>query len=253
MRAFEAAGGLAYWLAQFDIAADFYAKALEIAERIGDPGEEANAEYNLAFAIGLNLKNVPRALELLRGAREKWIRLGNRAAVGRASWALGSQLQIGPRGAIDPARLEEALALAQEALAINRTTGSRFDLAYALHLTGVTQYKRGRFEESRRALTEGLALFLEDHDISGLALCASDLAELSAAEGDDERRAILTGIADTFARLSGTGLLDNFEEQEHRWLPRGVPSELQSALDRGLEMKEAEAIAYMQDREISRD
>jgi len=36
----------------------------------------------------LNLKNVPRALELLRGAREKWIHLGDRAAVGRASWAL---------------------------------------------------------------------------------------------------------------------------------------------------------------------
>ena len=253
MRALEAAGGLAYWRAQFDIAADFYTKALEIAQRIGDPGEEANAEYNLSFAIGLNLKDLPRALELLRGAREKWIRLGNRAAVGRASWALGSQLQIGPRGATDPARLEEALALAQEALAINRTTGSRFDLAYALHLTGAVQYKRGRFEESRRALTEGLALFLDDHDISGLALIASDLAELSAAEGDDERRALLTGIADTFARRSGTGLLDNFEEQERRWLPRGVPPQLRSALERGLEMKEAEAIAYMQDREISRD
>jgi len=143
--------------------------------------------------------------------------------------------------------------LAQEALAINRTTGSRFDLAYALHLTGAVQYKRGRFEESRRALTEGLALFLDDHDISGLALIASDLAELSAAEGDDERRALLTGIADTFARRSGTGLLDNFEEQERRWLPRGVPPQLRSALERGLEMKEAEAIAYMQDREISRD
>src|SRR6266446_4378524 len=138
-------------------------------------------------------------------------------------------------------------------LGINRTTGNRFDLAYALHLTGVTQYKRGRFEESRRAFTESLALFLEDHDISGLALVASDLAELSAAEGDDERRALLTGIADTFARRSGTGLLDNFEEQEKRWLPRDVPAELRSALARGLAMKEAEAIAYLQGRETSRD
>jgi tetratricopeptide (TPR) repeat protein len=253
VRALEATGGLAYWRAQFDLGADFYTKALEIAQRIGDPGEEANAEYNLAFAIGLNLKNVPRALELLRGAREKWIHLGDRAAVGRASWALGSQLQIGPRGGIDPVQLEEALASSQEALATNRTTGNRFDLGYALHLTGVIQYKRGRFEESRRALAEAGSLFLEDHDISGLALIASDLAELAAAEGDDERRAVLTGIADTFARRSGTGLLDNFEEQESRWLPRGVPAELRFALERGLAMKEAEAIAYMQDREISRD
>ena len=69
----------------------------------------------------------------------------------------------------------------------------------------------------------------------------------------DTRQDVATGIADTFARLSGTGLLNNFESQEHRWLPRGVPAEVRPALERGLAMKEAEAIAYMQDREISRD
>jgi tetratricopeptide (TPR) repeat protein len=162
-------------------------------------------------------------------------------------------MQIGPRGGIDPARLEEALAFAQEALATNRTTGNRFDLAYALHLVGVIQYKRGRFEESRRALAEGGAIFLEDHDISGLVLIASDLAELSAAEGDDERRAVLTGIAETFARRSGTGLLETFEKSESRWVSHSVPADLRSALDRGAQMNEAEAITYMQDRQISRD
>ncbi|MDP9275955.1 MAG: hypothetical protein M3O99_10230 [Chloroflexota bacterium] len=253
MRALEAAGGLVYWRAQFDRATDFYTKALEIAERLGDPREEANAAYNLAFAVGLPMKEVSRAVELLRGARDKWKRLGDRAGVARASWALGSQLQIGPRGTIDPATLEEALASSEEALATQRTLGNRFDLAYAQHLNGCILYKLGRFEESRRVLLESLTLFLEDHDISGLVLIASDLAELSAAEGDDERRAVLTGIADTFARRSGTGLLDNFEEQEDRWLPRSVPAELRSALERGLAMKEPEAIAYMQDREISRD
>ncbi len=253
MRALEAAGGLVYWRAQFDRATDFYTKALEIAERLGDPREEANAAYNLAFAVGLPMKEVSRAVELLRGARDKWKRLGDRAGVARASWALGSQLQIGPRGTIDPATLEEALASSEEALATQRTLGNRFDLAYAQHLNGCILYKLGRFEESHRVLLESLTLFLEDHDISGLVLIASDLAELSAAEGDDERRAVLTGIADTFARRSGTGLLDNFEEQEDRWLPRSVPAELRSALERGLAMKEPEAIAYMQDREISRD
>ena len=253
LRAFEAAGGLVYWRGQFDRATDLYSKALEIAERIGDPAEEANAAYNLSFPLGLPLKDADRAVELLRGAREKWKRLGDGAGAARASWALGSQLQIGPRGTIDPAKLEEALLSSGEALATQRTLDNRFDLAYALHLNGCILYKLGRFEESRRALLEGLTLFLDDHDISGLALIASDLAELAAGEDNVERRAVLTGIADTFARRSGTGLLDNFEEQEKRWLPRGVPAELKPALERGLAMKEAEAIAYMQDREISRD
>ncbi len=253
MRALEATGGLAYWRGQFDLSADVYAKARDIATRIGDPAEEANAAYNLGFAYGVPMTDVPRALELLRGARQKWLAVRDHDGVARASWALGSFLQLGPRGAIERARLEEALAAAREALVTHRTTGNRFDLAYALHLTGVILYKLDRFAESRRDLIEGATLFLEDRDISGLALIASDLAELAAAEGDDERRAVLAGIADTFARLSGTGLLDNFESQEHRWSPRSVPAEFRSALERGLAMKEAEAVAYMEDREISRD
>jgi len=253
MKALEAAGGLVYWRAQFDLSADYYTKALEIATRIGDPAEEANAAYNLGFAYGVPMSNVPRALELLRGARAKWLALRDRGGVARASWALGSFLQLGPRGGIARSTLEEALAAAEEALATNRALGNRFDLAYAQHLNGVVLYKLGRFDESRRALSEGVTLFDEDRDISGLALIGSDLAELSAAQGDDERRAVLTGIADTFARRSGTGLLDNFESQEGRWLPRGVPAEFRSALERGLAMKQAEAIAYMQGRETSRD
>jgi predicted ATPase/class 3 adenylate cyclase len=253
MRALEAAGGLVYWRAQFGLSADYYTKALDIAKRLGDPGEEANALYNLGFAYGVPMSDVRRALELLRGARATWLALGDRGGVARASWALGSFLQLGPRGGVPRATLEEALIAAEEALTTQRTLANRFDLAYALHLVGVILYKVGRFEESRRMLTEGATLFHEDRDISGLVLIASDLAELSAAEGDDQRRAVLTGIADTFARRSGTELLTNFETQEGRWLPRGVPAELRPALERGLAMKEAEAIAYMQSQEMSRD
>ena len=191
--------------------------------------------------------------DLLRGARAQFLELGDRAGVARASWALGSFLQLGPRGGVPHASLEEALAAAEESLATNRSLGNRFDLAYAQHLNGMVLYKLGRLEEARRALLEGATLFHEDRDISGLALAGSDLAELAAAEGDDERRAVLTGIADTFARRSGTGLLDNFESQEGRWLPHGVPEQYRSALERGLAMKEAEAIAYMQGQELSRD
>src|SRR4029079_163505 len=110
MRALEAAGGLVYWRAQFDLSADYYTKALEIAKRNGDPSEEANAAYNLGFSYGVPMSDVPRALELLRGARAQWLTLGDRGGVARASWALGSFLQLGPRGGVARASLNEALA-----------------------------------------------------------------------------------------------------------------------------------------------
>jgi predicted ATPase len=253
MRLLEASGGFAYWRGQFDIAQDRYGKALEMSSLLGDAGEEANAAYNLAFSYGLPMQNIPHALELLRGAREKWIRIGDPAGLARGSWALASFLQLGPRGAVAAGQLEEALVAAKEALATNRTTGNRFDLAYALHLTGVILNKLGRTAEARRDLLEGCEIFREDRDISGLALIASDLAEVAAVDRDDDRRATLTGIAATFARLSGTGLLGNFEQQEHRWGPGDVPPNLRPALDRGLAMRQDEALSYLHERNTSRD
>ena len=254
MRALEAAGGIAYWRADFPVAIDAYTQARDISLEHGDEAAQANALYNLSFSQGVSRSNVPLAVTLLREAHERWEKIGDEAGVARASWGLGSYLQLAGRGLIAPPVLEEALRFAEEALRVHRRLGNLFDVGWDLHLVGTVEMKLGRFEPARRALNEALALFREANDLSGFALVVSDLGELAAAEGQIERHATLVGIADTFARRSGTGLVENFAAEEGRLLPKDIPTELRPALERGLAMDEPTALAYaVAEREMSRD
>jgi tetratricopeptide (TPR) repeat protein len=245
MRAFEAAGGVQYWRGDFSRASEAYQRAFELATAHGDAAAQANAAYNLAFAYALPGTAIPRALELLRQAREKWESIGDRIGAGRAAWATGSFLQIGPRQAIPRSRLQESLSAARDSLALMRGSGNRFDLAWSLHLVGIVETKLGDVASARPHFKEALDLFAEDKDISGLALVMSDYAELAGVEGRLERRATLTGAADALARRAGTGLITNFVQTEGRWSPERVPAELRPSLERGLAMDEAAAIAYI--------
>ncbi|HEV8470743.1 MAG TPA: adenylate/guanylate cyclase domain-containing protein, partial [Candidatus Limnocylindria bacterium] len=110
MRALEASAGIAYWRGDIPTATDGYTKAAEIAREQGDDAEQANAEYNLSFVYGIPGSDLPRALDLLRSARQRWARVGDRAGVARAAWGFASYAQFGRRGTVDPSRLEEAHA-----------------------------------------------------------------------------------------------------------------------------------------------
>jgi predicted ATPase/class 3 adenylate cyclase len=254
MRALEAAGGLAYWRADFGVAIAAYTQARDISLEHGDDAAQANAIYNLSFSQGVSRSNISLAVTLLREALERWEKIGDEAGVARASWGLGSYLQLAGRGLTPPPVLEEALRFAEDALRVHRRLGNLFDVAWDLHLVGAVEMKLDRFEAARSHLNEALALFREANDLSGFALVASDLGELAAAEGQAERQATLVGIADTFARRSGTGLVENFAAEEGRSLPKDISAELRPALERGLAMDEATALRYaLGEREISRD
>ena len=245
MRAYEATGGIAYWRADFPLTVDSYTKARGHALEIGDEREIANATYNLAFAYSIGRSDFARATELMRDARERWLKIGDTGGVAKASWGLAGNLSIGPHGALPRAQLEEALAFATESLDRQRGLANQFDIAWALHLTGDIRRKLEQFESAFRDFAEALQLFREANDLTGIALIASDFAELARAEHHDERHATLVGITDRFARRAGTGLVSNFRVQEARWLPEDVPADLRPALDRGLAMDDESAFAYM--------
>jgi predicted ATPase/class 3 adenylate cyclase len=252
MRACEAAAGIAYWRGDFPTATDGYNKAADIAHAHGDDAAQANAEYNLSFVYGIPGSDLPRALDLLRGAREKWARVGDRAGVARAAWGLATFLQLGQPGKIGASRLEEAGVAAQEALAVHRAGSNRFELAWSLHLTGMIDVKRGAFAEAGTAFRESAQIFTEDNDLSGLVVIASDCAELAAAQGQRERQATLVGFADALAQRAGTGLLRDIQRQDGRATANDIAPEFRAALERGRRMATAAGIAYALDESAVR-
>ncbi len=244
MGALEAAGGIAYWRGDFPLAAAKYLGAAEIARAHGDDSTQANADYNLSFAYGMPLSDLPRALDLLRSAREKWARAGDRVGVGRAAWGLATFLQLGRRGEIDPSRLEEARVAAHEALAVHRGGTNRFELAWSLHLAGMIDVKRGEFAGAAAAFREAAQIFTDANDLSGLTIVASNSAELAAAQGHLERQAVLVGFADALGDRAGTGILREIARQDGRAMVNDIAPEFRPALDRGRRMETAAGIAY---------
>ena len=247
MSALEASAGIAYWSGDMPTAIDGYAKAAEIAEAHGDDAMQANAEYNLSFVYGIPGTDVRRAIDLLRSAREKWARIGDRAGVARAAWGLATFLQLGRRGTIEPSRLAEARAAAQEALAVHRTGTNRFDLAWSLHLAGMIGVKVGDFADALTAFREAAQIFTEDNDLSGLVIIASNCAELAAAQGQLERQATLVGFAQAQSERAGTGLLAEIAKQDGRAMPKDIAPEFRPAFERGRAMETAAGIAYALD------
>jgi len=247
MRALEASAGIAYWRGDIATSTDGYAKAAEIAEAHGDDAVQANAEYNLSFVYGIPGSDLPRALDLLRSAREKWARVGDRAGVARAAWGLATFLQFGRRGQVDPARLEEARGAVQEALSFHRTGANRFDLAWSLHLAGMINLKLSDFAGAAAAFRESAQIFTEDNDLSGLVIIASDCAELAFEQGQLERQATLVGFAQAQSERAGTGLLAEISKQDRRALPKDIATEFRPAFERGRAMATAAGIAYALD------
>ena len=247
MSALEASAGIAYWRGDTQTSGDGYVKAAEIARAHGDDAAQANAEYNLSFVYGIPGFELSQALDLLRSAREKWARVGDRAGVARAAFGLATFLQFGRAGAIDPARLEEARAAVQEALAVHRAGTNRFDLAWSLHLVGMIDAKTGDYASALAAFREAARIFTEDDDLSGLVIIASNCAELAGYQGDRERQATLVGFATALAERAGTGLLHEISKPDHRSEEKDIAAEFRAAFERGHALPTAAGIAYALD------
>jgi predicted ATPase/class 3 adenylate cyclase len=244
MNALEASAGIAYWRGDTRTSSDGYVKATEIARAHGDDAAQANAEYNLSFVYGIPGSELSQALDLLRSAREKWARIGDRAGVARAAFGLATFLQFGRKGAIDPSRLEEASVAVQEALAVHRAGTNRFDLAWSLHLVGMIDAKRGEFSGALAAFREAARIFTEDNDLSGLVIIASNCAELAGYQGDRERQATLVGFATALAKRAGTGLLHEISKPDARTEEKDIAPEFRAAFERGYAMPTAVGIPY---------
>ena len=242
LRALEAAGGLTYWMGDMGPTERYYREAYDRAGTLGDEAERAKAAYNLSFVHLLTPGEHPKGQSLLEEALTIFRRIGDRAAIGRAAWALGVLYGEG----LDRTREDylRSQNLAREALGEHRALGNRFDISWDLHATGLSALHLGELVDAERDWREALQMFVDAGDSSGMVLLLSNFSELARARGQTERADTLVGAWTALSQRTGVGLASLWGTTEGRVPAAEIPPDRRPALVRGLGMKTDQAVAY---------
>jgi len=240
--ALEAAGGIAYWMADWPAAEERYEACLRLRREIGDPPSTAEAAFNLAcvYAYGPEpFRSVERADELLVEAEGIFRERGDRLGLAKVLWAAGGNVvDVRPADAIEPFR---------ESLALYRETGDRFGEAWALHMLGITEALTDALEDGEGHVRQALELFVAADDRSAVSILLNDFAVLAVLRGDVDRALRLNGAAAATEKRSGVGLglsaTDIGGVLRRMWdtVPR---DEAQVLFDEGMAMSTDEALDY---------
>jgi predicted ATPase/class 3 adenylate cyclase len=243
MRSLEAAGGLAYWMAEMGITERYYREAYDIAGALGAEAERAKSAYNLSFVdMFSGEREHPVAAALLEEALAIYRKLGDRAGLGRTAWALASL--YGEGGNKTHEDLLKAKAFSDEALAEHRALGNRFDIAWDLYSTGLAALRLGNLADAERDWREAIHMFVDAADSSGIVLQLSNFAELAKTRGDIKRHDTLVGAWTALSQRTGVGLARLWGTTEGRTVSADIPAERRPELERGLAMTTDEAVAY---------
>jgi predicted ATPase/class 3 adenylate cyclase len=238
-KALEAAGGVAYWQGDFEVAREFYQESLEIHRALGDRSGEANALYNIGFTYGAAGIDPVKATSLTNDAISIFRELGDRSGEAKCLWALSWSAWTQK----DFDRARPYLAEAEKAF---RELGDPFSLGWVLHTLGLIAIVDGRLEEAARHLREGLSIFADARDLSGITLLLEDFAWLAEAGGYRDRAVRLGAAAEELARQTGTDIFGTGRESSGLPDPRvWVTDDRARALwAEGETMAVDEAVAY---------
>ena len=245
LRILEAAGGVTYWMADEGATRQIYREAYDLARSSGSVADRAQAAYNYAFTFFIRRDNERHDAEadgLLGESLEAFRELGDRAGVARAAWALGAKRAQGPGKTRD--ELVSAKAYVSESYAAHLELGNRFAQAYDLHSLGLAELKLGEHASAGARWRDALRLVVAAGDSSGIIIMLSNLAALAKAEGDLERHATLVGAETTVLAQTGVELMKTIREEERRAVVADIGPEHRAALERGLAMTMADAVAY---------
>ena len=236
--ALEAAGGLAYWQADMEVAQGFYDESLELIRPVGDKRAIANAIYNDAFPMVISRTTIPKARKLLIEALALFRELGDDGRVARTLWGLGNASYFEQ----DYAAAKPAL---QEAQAISRRLDDRFNLAWSTHTLGLVAVNTDDISAAKKHFLEALQLFIEAQDRSGITLQLDNLSVIARREGDPVRATRLAAAAVAQQTATGTGLGGLLSYQEGRTGREGL-SEAEAAVAwaEGQALTLDQAVAY---------
>jgi predicted ATPase/class 3 adenylate cyclase len=243
LAALEAAGGLAYWQGDMDVAQRFYDQCIELTRKQGDDRALANALYNAAFPRVVNRRAIIEAKPMLEEALPLFRKIGDETGVARVLWGMGNALFFGKEFA-------EARPVLEEAVALNRKLDDRFGLGWSIHTLGLVTFNLGDFQRARDSWMEAIQLFAAAGDVPGIVLQLDNLSALARHDGDFGRAARLWGAASAFQESSGTGLGRMLREEEGRTGREGLDDdEAARMLAEGQAMNLEQAVAYALQRD----
>ena len=213
-RALDAAGGLAYWMADGEAASAFYERELDLQRQLGNRAGEAWALYSLAFtdmysgaATGnaFDPVNLARASTRMEEAVRIYRDIGDRAGTARALWG-DANITWSLAPPMDSAEFRQGRENLFEALAIFEEAGDSFMTAWTRYTIAMTDIRLGDLETSLERLRAVLRVFHEAGDVSGYVLVLDALAFIALEAGDRERAARISGTVSVLERRTGTGL-----------------------------------------------
>jgi predicted ATPase/class 3 adenylate cyclase len=243
-KATEALGGVLWWQGGVHECLATYRRALEMQRQVGDPGEIANALYNMALAVDFASPQggtgVAESVAMLDEAEEIYRRLGDVGGLGDVAWGRGNAYLIDRDFAKAVEPFEASVDYYEQA-------GNEFGRGWGLYELGFVAIRRGDLEAAGRYFHDGLSLFAAHHDESAAVMFVAGLAGLAQEQGDEEEKLRLAGAFHSMRITTGTDLVTYTIN-----LPPGLEYETMEALTgehaewyrQGKAMGYDEAVAY---------
>jgi tetratricopeptide (TPR) repeat protein len=197
--AYEAIGGLDYWVADFEAAARHYEQQLAAARAMGDPARIGQALYNLGFPLTFGGIDRERAWAVAREAETTFRSIGDRPGMARTLWLLGNL-------AYDQGDLANAERYSIEAVPMLREFGDPFMLGWAIYTVGLLRLLGRRLDEGHDRLLEALDRFEAAGDVTGITLVLDGLAFYERESGALYRAARISGAVEQLEATTGTAL-----------------------------------------------
>jgi predicted ATPase/class 3 adenylate cyclase len=244
--ALEAAGGIAYWQADWDTARAWYQETLDLARARNDDRAAANALYNMTFTFAWQPEAQVEARKVAQQSLEVNERLGDQAGIGRALWALASTYYF-------ESDFDTAQALMERGLAIFREIDDRFMTGWTLYMRALVWLQTAP-ERVDADLAEAYEIFRATDDVTGYALVFDAFAAAAHKRGDDVTSARLAGFATATERLAGSGL-GSANRVQARFDPdalRAASAQFAAdfAIGQRMDLAEAEALALGQNASV---
>ena len=214
-RALDAAGGLAYWMADGETAHAFYERELELQRQLGNRAGEAWVLYSIAFtdmywgawsaSAAFDPEHLVRASARMEEAVRIYREIGDRVGTAQALWGEANiTWSLAPP--IDSLEFTNGRQNLSEALEIFEEAGDSFMTAWTRYTLAMTDVRLGELETARGRLLDVLRIFHEAGDVSGYVLVLDALAIIALRAGDRERAARISGAVSVLERRTGTGL-----------------------------------------------